>query len=71
MAAAGYKIPYGGKSITVVARVKAGHEGGFPVRNLEMENIESTKVGKGSLALYGIRCSLYKTGGGEKNGNLT
>ena len=31
-----------------------------------MEDIESSKVTKGSRVLFGIRCSLYKTREGEK-----
>jgi hypothetical protein len=66
LANAGYKSPYGGKSITLVARVKPAYEGNFPVRNLQMEDIESSKVTKGSRVLFRIRCSLYKTREGEK-----
>jgi hypothetical protein len=35
LADAGYKSPYGGKSSTLVARVKPAYEGDFPVRNLQ------------------------------------
>ena len=66
LADAGYKSPYGGKSITLVARVKIGHEGSFPVRNFKREDIECTKIKKGSRVFFGIRCSLYKSEGEKK-----
>jgi hypothetical protein len=61
----GYKTNYA-NSITLVSRVKVGYEGEYPVRNLQREIIETSKIVKGSRVFFGCCCSLYETHEGEK-----
>jgi hypothetical protein len=61
----GFKSKYPG-SMTLVVRVKAGHVGCFPVRNLQQEIIETSNIIKGSRVLFGCYCSLYESSEGEK-----
>lgn len=47
-------------SITVVATVKAGFKGEFPVRDMNREIIETKEVKKGSRVMFSCKCTIYK-----------
>jgi hypothetical protein len=56
---AGYASKYP-NSLTAVARVKAEYSQMFPVRNMNMEIIDTEEIVKGSRVLFNIKCSTFK-----------
>ncbi len=54
----GYEHGYA-NSITLVATVKKGYKGEFPVRNMNVETIDTNEVEKGSRVMFSCKCSIY------------
>jgi hypothetical protein len=56
---AGYDNGYP-NSITLVAAVKKGYQGEFPVRNMSLQKIDAKEIKKGSRVMFSCKCSIYK-----------
>jgi hypothetical protein len=56
----GYENGYA-NSITVVATVKKGFQGQFPVRDINRQKIETKEIQKGSRVMFSCKCSIYKS----------